>query len=959
MAGFEGKLSEVQATRPPRNFGRTRAPETTSTLGFATELFGTLVGGAADILSDQADKELVTKFSTGFSKAVDTSLDRLSKFKKSGEQTGNAGSQAFLQEKIRAFVKQFNTNNPGNEEFILDQLRKRDLILPGLQILRDIAADEDRAELANFQRRRDILTAAVTGGIAVYDDNDVLDEPATLDLMRTMAEAALTTERQRKERGEYVTDAGKIGFTFSPQYIKGIPAQQRAIVVQVLTGMRAPLAKLSELMATGDNTDLKAFKALQMEVAVMSRTFRVAQMELTTDMNAAERDHYMKFVDDTLLTVTQGVLDLDGIKDLNQATAFKNTLDYASRNSEMFLQSELRILMLLSKLSPEFAAMFLKLVKEDNILMMAQLTKGAGLELTALVDWLSKEKDPDKVVTPSVKRGEGEYNSTQRKARAVTADSFLSRYLDQNMVVKTPYDAHLWVGLMGPLFQTYFLPTAEVKFSAADKKRMSQKFRHPNFLANLNAVAALYPEAAMETGSFGFDVVQQELFTIMRKLRNFPFHGSKGENFDIKYNPLTKEFELVTLAKTLRSSPDPSTGEPRADITIVPPVSQFVTALPTLKEDVKIINDIAKFLLSTRKYTPAFKNSTEGEFIKDLGRFITGDIMNLTAEGGVSEITKEEFEGAPKATIEATPKSEPIPDPLTKEGVDLAPLKDEIRTVFPIAEALFKTLNVPFVVTSTVEGEHMEGSKHYGGNAFDIRTRQLAPANQKKMVKDLKAALGPDFDVELESDHIHVEFDPKKKVSGGEGVDTLVGDFFFGGDEEPAPQLTPEEQEAFNMFGPVIKEGRQQAKSGSSTNSRDKGYIPDPSFFLPPIKPGENTFGLNPYDLIRRGMDPDLLDEDKRDFREGFLPDIVNEKIIDEEEARLLEETPGLTLKDVVFRLLEMGFSVERFERGIKFMRDYIIDEGDDEMEKLFGYFLGALARERVGRSVYREERKV
>ena len=45
---------------------------------------------------------------------------------------------------------------------------------------------------------------------------------------------------------------------------------------------------------------------------------------------------------------------------------------------------------------------------------------------------------------------------------------------------------------------------------------------------------------------------------------------------------------------------------------------------------------------------------------------------------------------------------------------------------------------------------------------MDLRTHDLLPAVTIDVHKELKKALGEQFDVCLEDDHIHVEFDPKE-----------------------------------------------------------------------------------------------------------------------------------------------------------------------------------------------------
>lgn len=65
----------------------------------------------------------------------------------------------------------------------------------------------------------------------------------------------------------------------------------------------------------------------------------------------------------------------------------------------------------------------------------------------------------------------------------------------------------------------------------------------------------------------------------------------------------------------------------------------------------------------------------------------------------------------------------------------------------------------PLVVTSARDGQHREGSKHYAGKAVDLRVWGLS--NPSVVASDIQEALGPDYDVIFETDHIHIEYDPK------------------------------------------------------------------------------------------------------------------------------------------------------------------------------------------------------
>lgn len=63
------------------------------------------------------------------------------------------------------------------------------------------------------------------------------------------------------------------------------------------------------------------------------------------------------------------------------------------------------------------------------------------------------------------------------------------------------------------------------------------------------------------------------------------------------------------------------------------------------------------------------------------------------------------------------------------------------------------------IITSARDGEHSANSLHYEGKAIDLRTRDLDDDTQADYRLRLAASLLPSFDVVLESDHIHVEWD--------------------------------------------------------------------------------------------------------------------------------------------------------------------------------------------------------
>lgn len=64
------------------------------------------------------------------------------------------------------------------------------------------------------------------------------------------------------------------------------------------------------------------------------------------------------------------------------------------------------------------------------------------------------------------------------------------------------------------------------------------------------------------------------------------------------------------------------------------------------------------------------------------------------------------------------------------------------------------------VVTSICDGEHSRTSLHWSGCAADLRRWNIPDPNS--FVDWLREALTDEFDVVLEDDHIHMEFQPKR-----------------------------------------------------------------------------------------------------------------------------------------------------------------------------------------------------
>lgn len=96
-----------------------------------------------------------------------------------------------------------------------------------------------------------------------------------------------------------------------------------------------------------------------------------------------------------------------------------------------------------------------------------------------------------------------------------------------------------------------------------------------------------------------------------------------------------------------------------------------------------------------------------------------------------------------------------------KDGVSVDGIKKETIALIVILNTYFELrIGKELVVTSCTDGKHMKGSKHYSGYAIDIRIRHLTASEISKLIAWFKSLHEREYDMVVEKDHIHVEYDP-------------------------------------------------------------------------------------------------------------------------------------------------------------------------------------------------------
>lgn len=103
---------------------------------------------------------------------------------------------------------------------------------------------------------------------------------------------------------------------------------------------------------------------------------------------------------------------------------------------------------------------------------------------------------------------------------------------------------------------------------------------------------------------------------------------------------------------------------------------------------------------------------------------------------------------------------------LKNNNVRVARLKPQTLLAMIVVEQVFNLHGHGLTITSANDSEHMEGSLHYVGKAFDCRIRDPRTgeryfADDHLVAQDIRERLRKDYDVLVYDTHFHIEYDPK------------------------------------------------------------------------------------------------------------------------------------------------------------------------------------------------------
>lgn len=97
-----------------------------------------------------------------------------------------------------------------------------------------------------------------------------------------------------------------------------------------------------------------------------------------------------------------------------------------------------------------------------------------------------------------------------------------------------------------------------------------------------------------------------------------------------------------------------------------------------------------------------------------------------------------------------------------KTGANPVGMTPQIIFAIIVAEDIYADEGFDLVVTSINDSQHADTSRHWSGDAVDLRTREFSGDIARRIVEKLRRALPRHYLVLFESNHIHISYKPKK-----------------------------------------------------------------------------------------------------------------------------------------------------------------------------------------------------
>ncbi len=151
----------------------------------------------------------------------------------------------------------------------------------------------------------------------------------------------------------------------------------------------------------------------------------------------------------------------------------------------------------------------------------------------------------------------------------------------------------------------------------------------------------------------------------------------------------------------------------------------------------------------------------------EMAQMFAGQVQAAPHDDDDEDDNADEADDDETETVEDTPEDLAAANGINvkegEKGADISNLtKDMTDTFDDISKAWAEEAPgiTPVITSGSESDKHAPNSLHYKNNAVDLRTYDLTQAQIAAVASNLSTSLGNNYDVVIENNHIHMEYDP-------------------------------------------------------------------------------------------------------------------------------------------------------------------------------------------------------
>ena len=556
---FSSRLNEISAPGGPASGPRSAFGSGTLvkdvTVGPALAGAGQLLEGVAALGSFIAGKETDKQLDTAIGGAVDKalgfdasgdiniSLDRLAKMKEAARQGGDQQSFDRFNLSLHSDIKSLKARNPERIAEIDERLRKRNIVDPGIALVKDQIDREKTAEETRTAQQNTIISTAITNGYAVYQDDDPskpVDRQSTLLAMDKLARNAAAINSSMSNIGYKLDASGKA--TGMPSGMRSGYLLGRGELIgeqhkEIIGGLTPIVNTLKDAINKGAKPEeLKALGMAANQKAIDYRN-NVLDRARLMGLSKEETDDLLAATDRTLIPIMQMALPIKDAGDLSAAKNVTSVLEVLKSNSELASWER----------APNTMAFYASVPKEVAAAVTTRTIQSGSKEFDAafknilsdignlggIVKPIGSPKSPDGTIFKEAPTADKGLSDKTKADRAMFSVQATQAFIDKVGSVSTDKDAESFIRVQIP---TIALAEGhgDKPLTKEDVSTLVSQYNSPAYFAHMKATKRYFPEDGAALERHVFNIVQRDNMNKLKDLSN--------NNVGIEWDSESKKF---------------------------------------------------------------------------------------------------------------------------------------------------------------------------------------------------------------------------------------------------------------------------------------------------------------------------------------------------------------------------------------------------------------------------------